>query len=139
MNVKTLSKLALVAALSLGAAAFAADAAPAAVSAEAKAPAAKPAKAKTMTGTVVSSDAIANTLVVKNSKSEETFTVAPTAKITLGKKEVKIADVAKDEKVTVKYTEENGAKTASSVKVSAIAAKKEAKTSTASAPAAAAQ
>jgi hypothetical protein len=139
MNVKTLSKLAIVAALSFSASVFAADAAPAAApaAAEAKAaPAAKPAKAKSMTGTVVSSDAIANTLVVKNSKTEETFTVAPTAKITLGKKEVKIADVAKDEKVTVKYTEENGAKTASSVKVSAIAAKKEAKTSTAAAPAA---
>jgi hypothetical protein len=140
MNVKTLSKLALVAALSFSASAFAADAAAPAAAAEAKAaPAAAPAKAakaKTMTGSVVSSDAIANTLVVKNAKGEETFSIAPTAKITLGKKEVKIADVAKDEKVTVKYTEENGAKTASSVKVSAAAAKKEAKTSTAAAPAA---
>jgi hypothetical protein len=137
MNVKTLSKLAMVAALSFGAHAFAADAAAPAAAApatEAKAPAVKPAKAKTMTGTVVSSDAIANTLVVKNAKGEETFTVAPTAKITQGKKEVKIADVAKDGKVTVKYTEENGAKTASSVKVSAAAAKKDAKTATAAAP-----
>jgi hypothetical protein len=44
---------------------------------------------------------------------------------------VKIADLAKDEKVTVKYSEENGAKTASSVKISAAAAKKADKTATA--------
>ena len=143
MNFKSLSKLAMVAALSLSASAFAADAvAPAsspaaAPAAEAKAaPAAKPAKAKTFSGSVVSSDAIANTLVVKNTKGEETFSLAPTTKISQGKKDVTIADVAKDQKVTVKYTEENGAKTASSVKVSAAAAKKEAKTSTAAAPAA---
>jgi hypothetical protein len=134
MKLNTLSKLALAAALSFGASAFAAEAAPAA--AEKAAPAAKPAKpakAKSFTGTVVSSDAIANSLVVKGGKGEETFAVAPTAKITQGKKEVKIADVAKDEKVTVKYTEENGTKTASSIKVSAAAAKKEAKASTAAA------
>lgn len=149
MQFNTLSKLAVVAALSLSASVFAADAAapaaaPAAPAAkvEKAAPAAKAekaapaAKAKTFSGTVVSSDAIANTLVVKGSKGEETFSIAPTAKITQGKKDVKIADVVKDEKVTVKYSEEAGAKTASAVKVSAAAAKKEAKTSTAAAPAA---
>ncbi len=144
MQFKTLSKLAVVAALSFGASAFAADAAapaaeakaaPAAATAPATVPAkaAPAAKAKTFTGTVVSSDAIANTLVVKGSKGEETFTIAPTAKIAQGKKEVKIADVVKDQKVSVKYTEENGAKTASMVRVSAAAGKKEAKTSTAAA------
>ena len=143
---KSLSSLAAVAVLGLGVSAFAAEAAPAAPAsasasaqaapaADAKATAAKPAKSMTLAGTVVSSDAIANTLVVKGSKGEETFSIAPTAKITMGKKEVKIADVAKDEKVTVKYTEENGAKTASAVKISAAAAKKADKTSTAAAPA----
>jgi maltose-binding protein MalE len=144
---KSFSTLAAVAVLSLGVSAFAAEAAPAAPAAaqaapaaapaapaaDAKAPAAKAAKAMTLTGTVVSSDAIANTLVVKGSKGEETFSIAPTAKISMGKKEVKIADVAKDEKVTVKYTEENGAKTASAVKISAAAGKKADKTSTAAA------
>lgn len=139
---KSLSTLAAIAVLSLGVSAFAADAAPAASAsatasaapaADAKAPAAKAAKSMTLAGTVVSSDAIANTIVVKGSKGEETFSIAPTAKITMGKKEVKIADVAKDEKVTVKYTEENGAKTASAVKISAAAAKKADKTSTAAA------
>ena len=154
MMIKNISKLAAVAVLALSASAFAADAAApatpaaAAPAAEAKAatttttttttttaPAAKPGKAMTLAGTVVSSDAIANTLVVKGSKGEETFSIAPTAKITMGKKEVKIADVAKDEKVTVKYTEENGAKTASAVKISAAAGKKSEKTSTAAAAA----
>jgi len=148
MMIKNISKLAAAAVLALSASAFAADAAapaaektpaasaPAATApaADAKAaPAAKPGKAMTLAGTVVSSDAIANTLVVKGSKGEETFSIAPTTKITMGKKEVKIADIAKDEKVTVKYTEENGAKTASAVKISAAAGKKSEKTSTAAA------
>jgi len=150
MMIKNISKLAAAAVLALSASAFAADAAapaaekaapaaaaaPAAPAADAKAaPAAKPGKAMTLAGTVVSSDAIANTLVVKGSKGEETFSIAPTTKIMMGKKEVKIADIAKDEKVTVKYTEENGAKTASAVKISAAAGKKSEKTSTAAAPA----
>jgi hypothetical protein len=154
MMFKTLSKLAAAAVITLSASAFAADApAAAAPAAEAKAaatttttttttttaPAAKPAKAMTLAGTVVSSDAIANTLVVKGSKGEETFTISPTTKIMMGKKEVKIADVAKDEKVTVKYSEENGAKTASTVKISAAAGKKSEKTSTAAAAPAAAK
>ncbi len=154
MQFNSLSKLAMIAGLSLSAMAFGADkaaapaapaapaaaAAPAAPAAEAKAapaPAAAAtakAKAKSFTGTVVSTDAIANTIVVKNAKGEETFSIAATGKISSGKKEVKLADVAKDQKVTVKYTEEAGAKTASAVKVSAAAPKKEAKTSTAAAP-----
>jgi hypothetical protein len=134
MNLKSLSNLALAAVLMVSAGAFAVEA-PAATAAKAApaAPAAKAAKVRSMSGTVVSSDAIANTLVVKNAKGEETFSVSPAAKITLGKKEVKIADVSKDEKVTVKYTEENGAKTASAVKVSLAASKKEEKTTSAAA------
>ncbi len=153
MQFKTISKLALIAGLTVGAAFAAETAAPAAAPAAttaapaapaAVAPAATPAaapaaakatKAHTFAGTVVSTDAIANTIVVKNAKGEETFSIPATGKITQGKKDVKLADVSKDQKVTVKYTEENGAKTASSVKISAAAAKKEAKTSTAAAPA----
>jgi hypothetical protein len=147
MNFKSITKLAMIAGLSLGTVAFGAEkaAAPAAAAPAAAAPAAeakaapaaaapKAAKAKTFSGMVVSTDAIANTMVVKGSKGEETFTIAPTSKITQGKKDVTLADVSKDQKVIVKYTEEAGAKTASSVKVSAAAMKKEAKTSTAAAP-----
>ncbi|MEO7424613.1 MAG: hypothetical protein ABI036_05455 [Fibrobacteria bacterium] len=136
MQFKSLSKLAMVAALSFGASAFAAADAAAPVSTGAKASASTPvaktaaaeaAKSHSFSGTVVSSDAIANTIVVKNAKAEETFTVAPTVKIAQGKKDLKIADVMKDEKVMIKYSEENGVKTASSIRVSAAAAKKEAK------------
>lgn len=144
MQFKSLSNLAMVAALSFGASVFAADAAIAATTAKtaattsvttpvAKAAPAEAAKSHTFTGSVVSSDAIANTIVVKNAKAEETFTVAPTAKIVQGKKDLKIADVMKDEKVMIKYSEENGVKTAASIRVSAAAAKKEAKAATAAA------
>jgi hypothetical protein len=142
MNFKSLSNLALAAALTLNVGAFAVEAPAAAGSTAPSAAAVHPAgaasatkasKVRSMNGTVVSSDAIANTLVVKNAKGEETFSVAPAAKITLGKKEIKIADITKDEKVIVKYTEENGAKTASSVKVSMASAKKEEKTTSAAA------
>ena len=130
---KTFPKLALAAVLALGTAAFADETAPAAAAtppaAAAKAAPAKAAKAMSFTGTVVSTDAIANTLVVKGAKAEETFSVSPTGKILMGKKELKLADVQKDSKATVKYTEENGQKTAATIKVSmAPAAKKETKT-----------
>jgi hypothetical protein len=139
----SISKIALVAGLAFNALAFAAHAAaPAAAgSATTAAPAPsspstqKAAKSMSFTGMVVSTDAIANSIVVKNTKSEATFSLAPTGKISQGKKEVNLADITKDQKVTVKYTEEAGVKTASAIKVSAAAIKKEAKTSTA-APAA---
>ncbi len=138
MKINTISKLAMFASLSLAAMSFAADktAAPTTSAATATtattAPAAaKAAKAMSFSGSVVSTDAIANTIVVKGAKGEETFNIAATGKITQGKKDVKLADITKDQKVTVKYMEEAGVKTASAVKVSAAAMKKEAKTSTA--------
>jgi pyruvate dehydrogenase E2 component (dihydrolipoamide acetyltransferase) len=148
MKSNILSKLALIAGVSMvaafgedAAAPAAAPAAPAAKAAPAApaAPAAKAEKAPaaktvSISGTVVSTDAIANTIVVKTKKAEETVSIAPTSKIMLGKKEIKLADVSKDQKVKVSYTEENGAKTATSVKVSAAAPAKKAATSTAAAP-----
>lgn len=152
MKSNMLSKLALIAGISMvtafaedaakpaapaaapAAAAPAAKAAPAAPAAAAKTEKAPAAKSASISGTVVSTDAIANTIVVKTKKGEETVSIAPTSKIMLGKKEIKIADVAKDQKVKVTYTEENGAKTATNVKVSAAAPAKKAATSTAAAP-----
>ncbi len=152
----SISKLALIAGISISSVAFgvekpaapavaapakavAAKTAPAAAAtpaapAVATAPAAKVAKSKTFSGTVVSTDAIANTIVVKNTKGEETFSIAPTGKISQGKTEVKLGDITKDQTVKVTYTEDAGTKTASAVKISAAALKKEAKTSTAAAP-----
>ena len=128
MRFKNLSKLTVVAVLALSGALFAAEtAAPAADAAPA---AAKPAKAPkaakvkapksmTLVGMVVSTDAIANTVVVssKGKKEDQTFSVMPTSKIMKGKTELKLADLEKDAKVTVTYMEENGAMNASAIKV----------------------
>jgi len=141
MKSNIISKLALIAGISMVAAFAEEAAAPAApspapaASAPAKAaPKAAAAKTMSVSGVVVSTDAIANTLVVKDKKGESTISVAPTSKIMQGKKELKLADIAKDQKVTVKYTEENGAKTAASIKVSAAAPAKKAAPATAAAP-----
>ena len=113
------------------AAAPAPEATPAAAAPAAAAPAkAAPAKTKTLSGAVVSTDAVGNTIVIKGKKADETVSVPATAKIMEGGKAVALADIAAGSKVVVKYTEENGAKTAASVKVTpaAAAAKTKAKT-----------
>ena len=114
-----------------------ADEAAAAAPAAATAPAA-PAKAKSMNlkGAVVSTDAVGNTITVKGKKEDVTVSVPATAKITEGKKTVALADIAAGSKVTVKYTEENGTKTASSIKVAPAAATAKTKAEPAPAPAA---
>ncbi len=96
--------------------------------------AAKAAKTRSYTGTIVSTDAVANSIIIKGMKGEQTFNLAATGKVMQGKTEMKLADLTKDQKVTVKYSEEAGAKTASQIKISAAPVKKEAKTSTAAAP-----
>jgi hypothetical protein len=73
-------------------------------------------KTHTMKGSVVSVDAIANTIVVKGKKAEQTFQVDPAAKIVLNKKEVKLADVKKDTKVVVTYKEVDSKKVAVGIK-----------------------
>jgi|GEM_PF-5851422 len=66
---------------------------------------AKPAvpKERKLTGTVVSVDAVANTIVVKHKDLDKTFTLDPAAKIMIAGKEAKLADIQKDAKVTVVY------------------------------------
>ena len=68
-------------------------------------------------GEVVSVDAVANTLTIKGHKGDVTFAVAATAKITSGKKEVKLADIAVGSKVAVTYTKDGATMTASAIKV----------------------
>ena len=60
-------------------------------------------KVRKLTGTVVSVDAVANTIVVKVKDTEKTFTLDPAAKIMIAGKEAKLADIQKDAKVTVVY------------------------------------
>ncbi len=100
--------LALVVAFAFSAIAFAQTAAPKT--------AAAPVKTHTMKGAVVSVDAIANTILVKGRKAEQTFQVDPTAKIMINKKEVKLADVKKDTKVVVTYKVVDGKKVAVVIK-----------------------
>jgi hypothetical protein len=106
--------LALMVALAFSAVAFAQTTAPKPAAAPQEK--AEPAKTHTIKGTVVSVDALANSLVVKGKKAEETFQVDPTAKIVINKKEVKLADLKKDTKVVVHYKVENGKKIATAIK-----------------------
>jgi hypothetical protein len=109
--------LALVLAFAFSAVAFAQATAPK-TTAEPQKPTETPKKEvhKTFHGTVVSVDAIANMIVVKGKKAEETFSVEPAAKIVINKKAVKLADIKKGNKVTVKYKVEDGKKVAVGIK-----------------------
>ncbi len=71
---------------------------------------------KTAAGTIVSVDAVANTLVVKGKKGEMTVQVAPMAKIMIAGKEAKLADIKKDSKVTITYKWEGKTRVATAVK-----------------------
>ena len=66
-------------------------------------------------GAVVSVDATANTLVVKDKKGEQTFQVDPAAKIMIDKKESKLANVTKDMKIAVSYKMMDGKKVATAI------------------------
>ena len=95
-----------------------AQAAPAQPAATAK-PAAKtektaPVKLHEFTGIVTAVDVVGNTITVKKTKAEETFSVAPDTKIKL-RKEYKLAEVPRDSKVFIKYKEDAGKKVAVSI------------------------
>jgi len=76
------------------------------------------AKEEVFRGTVVSVDAVANTIVVMNKKTnkEETFQVDSKTKITFAKKEYKLADIKKDQKVGVHYRVEGDKKIATLIR-----------------------
>ncbi|MCX5886042.1 MAG: hypothetical protein NT096_09075 [Proteobacteria bacterium] len=75
-------------------------------------------KEEVFRGTVVSVDAVANTIVVNNKKAnkEETFQVDSKTKITFAKKEYKLADIKKDQKVAVHYRVEGDKKIATLIR-----------------------
>jgi hypothetical protein len=112
---------------------------------EPAAPAAAPAKAgkaakkeavKVISGTVVSVDAVANTIIVKTKKAEDTLSVEAGAKILSGKKEVALADIKTDAPVTVKCKMVDGKKVAVSITEKVAPAAKGKKGEAAAAPAA---
>jgi hypothetical protein len=72
-------------------------------------------KMKKMTGTVVSVDALANTMVVKSKKDSVTFAIDPNAKIMWAGNTVKLADVPKDGKIVVMYKMDGKMRIATSI------------------------
>ena len=80
----------------------------------------KPAKPHTASGTLESFDAAAKTLTVKGTKATWTFDVAD-ARVWDGARSVGLEDIAgrTGAKVTVKYTESEGKKSATSVRLAA--------------------
>ena len=101
---------------------FAQEAAPAAAP-----KAAKKEAVKKLMGTVVSVDAIANTIIVKVKKGEDTLSVEAGAKITQGKKEITLGDIKADESVTVTTKLVDGKKVATHIAVAAAAKSAKAK------------
>jgi hypothetical protein len=78
-----------------------------------------------ITGDVVSVDAAANTIVVKEKKGDITVMVNDKTVIMSGKDKKTLADIKAGEVATVKYTEADGKKTAAHVEIKpAHAAKK---------------
>jgi hypothetical protein len=77
--------------------------------------AAKKEALKTCIGTVVSVDAVANTIIVKTKKGEDTIKVADGATIIAEKKEMALADIKTDAPVTIKCKMVDGKKVAVSI------------------------
>lgn len=79
-------------------------------------------------GTIEKFDAASNTLTVKTASGEENFTLGTSATLHHGSKSVKAEDLGglTGDMVKVRYTEANGAKTATSVMVSSASAAKKA-------------
>ncbi|MDD5674931.1 MAG: hypothetical protein PHC61_12245 [Chitinivibrionales bacterium] len=103
------------------------------VMAQAAAPAAAPAKkegAKMVMGTVVSVDAVANTIIVKTKKGEDTLSVDAAAKIMSGKKAITLGDLKADAKVVVSCKMVEGKKVATKITESAAKAEKVSKKTT---------
>jgi hypothetical protein len=114
--------------VALSGTAFAAQAAPA--PAKAKAATTKAAKAPKVTaittsGTVSKFDAASNTLTVTTPKGDVAFVVDSSASIMANGKKVMASDLPSHvgHKVTVRYTESGGQKTAQSVRVTMAAPK----------------
>jgi hypothetical protein len=74
--------------------------------------------AHSTSGTIESYDATAHTLTIKTAKGSTTFNLATDAKVWVGSKSSTADELSKTgAKATVKYTEKEGTKTATSVHV----------------------
>jgi hypothetical protein len=84
----------------------------------------KKAAASTIKGTFVSADAVANTIIVKVGKKDDTLAVDASAKIMSGKDAIALGDIKADSKVTVSCKVVDGKKVADKITVAAAAAPK---------------
>lgn len=117
-----LASAALVSALFAETATTTTTAAPAA-----KAKPAATAKASVVKGSVVSVDAIGNTIIVKTAKAEDTLSVGSAAVIKVGGKDAMLGDIASGTNVSVTYKTEDGKKVASKITEAAAVASASAK------------
>lgn len=117
-----MKKVALIlASAALVSALFAETAAPVATPA-AKAKPAAAAKLSVAKGSVVSVDAIGNTIVVKTANAEDTLSVESAAVIKVGGKDAMLGDIASGTNVSVTYKTEAGKKVASKITEAAVKA-----------------
>jgi hypothetical protein len=88
----------------------------------------KPAPAASVRGTLTAVDTGANSITLKSGKHEWTFTLATSAVIHEGSKNITLADLAshKGHEAKVRYSEAGGTKTAQSVMVAAAKTSKHA-------------
>lgn len=95
------------------------------------------AKALIATGTVSKFDTATNTLTVTTPKGDEQFVLGSSASVTANGKKIAASDLATraGNKVTVRYTESAGQKTAASVRVTATVPKAAARKRAAKKPA----
>jgi hypothetical protein len=86
----------------------------------------KPAPAASARGTLTAVDTAANSITLKSGKHEWTFTLASSAVIHEGSKNITLADLAshKGHEAKVRYSESGGTKTAQSVMVATTKASK---------------
>ncbi|HAJ78245.1 MAG TPA: hypothetical protein DCO75_00615 [Fibrobacteres bacterium] len=90
---------------------------------------------KTIAGKVVSVDAVANTIIVKVKKAEDTLSVEAGAKIVSGKKEITLGDITADASVTITFKVVDGKKVATKISEKVAAAKTSKKEKVEAAPA----
>ncbi len=96
-----------------------APAKPAAAPAPAPAKAEKAAKTQSFNGNIAKVDAMAKTVVVKGKKAEMTFVTDDKTKITMGGKEMPLADLKEGMGANVSYKKEGDKNVAASIKVAA--------------------
>jgi|SRR5271157_1287121 hypothetical protein len=78
----------------------------------------------TVTGTFVSVDAVANTIVVKVGKKDDTLAVDASAKVMSGKDTLQLSAIPADSKLTITTKMADGKKVATKITVKAAAAAK---------------